>query len=168
MVQTFWPVTFQAPFDFTARVLSEARSEPDSGSREALAPDLLAREDRLQEALLLLVGAVGDHDRAAHDQAQHVGGRGHPLAGQLLVEDRLLDQRRALAAELLGPGESRPAGIVHLLLPGAAELELGLDRRPRGRGPGWFSSSQLAHLVAEGGLGLGQRQVHAAEPNDPG
>ena len=31
---------------------------------EALAPDLLGREDRLEEALLLLLGAVGDHDRA--------------------------------------------------------------------------------------------------------
>ena len=32
VVQTFCPVTFQPPFDFTALVLSDARSEPDSGS----------------------------------------------------------------------------------------------------------------------------------------
>ena len=34
VVQTFWPVTFQPPFDFTALVFSEARSEPDSGSEK--------------------------------------------------------------------------------------------------------------------------------------
>src|SRR5215203_6395322 len=34
VVHTFCPVTFQTPFDFTARVLSEARSEPDSGSEK--------------------------------------------------------------------------------------------------------------------------------------
>src|SRR3954451_5555338 len=34
VVHTFWPVTFQPPFDFTALVLSEARSDPDSGSEK--------------------------------------------------------------------------------------------------------------------------------------
>src|SRR4051794_1344132 len=32
VVQTFCPVTTHSPFDLTALVLSEARSEPDSGS----------------------------------------------------------------------------------------------------------------------------------------
>ena len=31
VVQTFWPVTFQLPLVFTARALSEARSDPESG-----------------------------------------------------------------------------------------------------------------------------------------
>ena len=43
------------------------------GLGEALAPDLLGGEDRLQVALLLLVGAVGDDHRAAHRQAEDVG-----------------------------------------------------------------------------------------------
>src|SRR3954454_12872414 len=34
VVQTFWPVTTQSPFDLTALVLSDARSEPDSGSEK--------------------------------------------------------------------------------------------------------------------------------------
>ena len=34
VVQTFWPVTFQSPSTLTARVFSEARSEPDSGSEK--------------------------------------------------------------------------------------------------------------------------------------
>ncbi len=32
LVHTFWPVTTQSPSSLTARVLSEARSEPASGS----------------------------------------------------------------------------------------------------------------------------------------
>ena len=34
VVQTFWPVTSHSPFDLTAFVLSDARSEPDSGSEK--------------------------------------------------------------------------------------------------------------------------------------
>ena len=34
VVQTFWPVTTHSPLDFTALVLSDARSEPDSGSEK--------------------------------------------------------------------------------------------------------------------------------------
>src|SRR3954452_12817483 len=34
VVQTFWPVTTHSPFDFTAFVLSDARSDPDSGSEK--------------------------------------------------------------------------------------------------------------------------------------
>ena len=34
VVQTFWPVTSHSPFDFTAFVFSDARSEPESGSEK--------------------------------------------------------------------------------------------------------------------------------------
>ena len=34
VVQTFWPVTTHSPLRFTARVFSEARSEPASGSEK--------------------------------------------------------------------------------------------------------------------------------------
>ena len=34
VVQTFCPVTTHSPLDFTALVLSDARSEPDSGSEK--------------------------------------------------------------------------------------------------------------------------------------
>ena len=93
---------------------------------EPLAPDLLRGEDRLEEALLLLLGAVGDDHRAAHHQAEHVGRRRRLRARHLLAEDRLLDQGRAASAVLLRPRDPRPAGLVHLALPVAAELELGL------------------------------------------
>ena len=129
------------------------------GLREALAPDLVAGEDRVEVALLLLLVAVGDDDGAAHHQAQHVRRERHALAAELLVEDRLLDQRRALAAVLLGPRDAGPAGLVHRLLPGAAELELGLVVA-LGRLAGMVRLEPGAHLVAECRLGLVQGQVH--------
>ena len=162
MVQTFCPVTFQLPLLFTARVFSEARSEPDSGSEKPWHQISSPGEDRLQEALLLLLVAVGDDDRTAHDQAEHVGGQRDPLARKLLVEDRLLDQRCALAAVLLGPGEPGPARLVHLLLPGAAELELdgivALGRRAR-----VVVLQPAPNLVPERRLRIRQRQVHVSD-----
>ena len=131
------------------------------GLGEALAPDLLGGEDRLQVALLLLVGAVGDDDRAAHRQAEHVGRAGRFLARRLADEDRLLDQRRAAAAVLLRPGDPGPAGLVQL----AAATRGGRPSPPRGRpparGPGWFSSSQVADLVAE----LAARRARGSGPS---
>ena len=126
---------------------------------EALAPDLLGGEDRLQVALLLLVGAVGDHDRAAHRQAEHVGRARRFLAGRLADEDRLLDQGRAAAAVLLRPGDPGPTGLVQLALPLAAEghhlLEPGL-----GLGPGMVLFQPGPDLVAELPLGRREAQVH--------
>ena len=112
------------------------------GLGEALAPDLLGGEDRLQVALLLLVGAVGDDDRAAHRQAEDVGRARRLQARGLADEDRLLDHRRAAAAVLLRPGDPGPAGLVQLVLPLAAEGDH-LVEAALGLGPGWFSSSQV-------------------------
>src|SRR4051794_17522377 len=137
------------------------RGEVGSGLRlrEALAPDLLTGEDRLEVALLLVLVAVSDDDGPAHHQAEDVRGKRHALARELLVEDRLLNQGGALAAVLLWPGETGPAGVVHLLLPGAAELELGLVVA-FGRGAGMVLLQPAPDLVAEGRLGVGQGQVH--------
>ena len=46
------------------------------GLGEALAPDLLAGEDRAEEAVLLLVGAPDHQRRPAEQDAEHVGGSG--------------------------------------------------------------------------------------------
>jgi hypothetical protein len=59
------------------------------------------------------------------------------------------------APELLGPGDARPAGVVHLLLPGAAELELGRVVA-LGRGAGVVGLEPGAYLFAELRLGLGR------------
>ena len=80
VVQTFWPVTTQSPSSLTALRLERGEVGARLGLGEALAPDLLGREDRLEVALLLLLGAVGDHHRAAHREAEHVRRRAGALA----------------------------------------------------------------------------------------
>src|SRR4051794_351898 len=130
------------------------------GLGEALAPDLVGGEDRLEEALLLLLGAVRDHDRAAHHEAEHVRGHRRPRAHHLLVEERLLDQRGAAAAVLLGPRQSGVARVVQLVLPLAAEPErVNVARRLLTR---VVVLKPLAQLVAEGLLVWAEGQVHAA------
>ena len=51
VVQTFWPVTTHPPLDLTALVLSEARSEPASGSEkpwhQISSPVRIGRSQRL-------------------------------------------------------------------------------------------------------------------------
>ncbi len=87
--------------------------------RVALAPDLLARDDRRQEAPLLLVGAEGDDGRAEQSLADVTEAAGSAGARVLLVEDHLLHQRRAAAAVLARPADAGPAARRELLLPGA-------------------------------------------------
>ena len=129
------------------------------GLREALAPDLVGVEDRLQVALLLLVGAVGDDHRAAHRQAEHVGRARRLQARGLADEDRLLDHRRAAAAVLLRPGDAGPTGLVQLVLPLAPEGDH-LVEAALGLGPGVVLLEPGADLVAELLLGWREGQVH--------
>ena len=121
VVQTFWPVTTQRRRRLHGPGLQRRQVRARLGLGEALAPDLLGGEDRRQVALLLLLGPVGDHGRAAHREAEHVGRLRAPRAHDLLVEDRLLDQRRAAAAVLLRPRHAGPAAVVELALPVEAE-----------------------------------------------
>ena len=143
VVQTFWPVTFQPPSTFAAFVFKRGEVGPRLGLGEPLAPDLLAAEDRLEPALLLLVGAVGHDHRAAHHQAEDVGRCGGVGAGHLAREDRLLDQGRAAAAELLGPRDPGPAALVQL----ASASRGGTGMPPRRRaapGPGGWPPATSA------------------------
>ena len=68
LVHTFWPVTTHSSPFLTARVFSRREVRAGVGLGEALAPDLLGREDRRQVALLLLVGAP-HHQRRARPAA---------------------------------------------------------------------------------------------------
>src|SRR5215210_5848843 len=128
------------------------------GLGEALAPDLVAGEYRVEPALLLLIGAVVDDHRAAHDEAEHVRGLRRSRTGHLLAEQRLLDERRAPASVFRGPGEPRVAGVVELPLPPAAVVEGGvLAWRVLAR---VVVSQPGAQLVAERLFRGRQRQVH--------
>ncbi len=102
VVQTFWPVTTQSSPSRTARVLSEARPEPESGSRS---PGTRSprRTGSARGSAPSAPRCRGDDDRAAHREAEDVGGARGAGARHLLVEDRLLDQgwppsRRRLSA----------------------------------------------------------------------
>ena len=75
VVQTFWPLTTQWSPASTARVVM--RGEVGAGARlgEALAPDDLVVQHRLDDLGLLLVGADGHHRGAEEGQAQRVDGQ---------------------------------------------------------------------------------------------
>src|SRR5207237_1127672 len=62
------------------------------GLAEALAPNLVTREDRRQEATLLVLGAERDDHGPTHDQTEHVRRRRCACPHQLLVEDGLLHE----------------------------------------------------------------------------
>src|SRR5262249_35831883 len=123
------------------------------------APDLLRGQDRLEVALLLLVGSVGDDDRAAHREPEDVGGARRFLARGLADEDRLLDQGRAAAAELLPPPDPGPAGVMEPALPCAAEFH-DLIESAVGLGTRVILFEPGPDLVAELLLGWRQAQVH--------
>ena len=131
LVQTFWPVTTQLVAVLDRARLQRREVGAGVGLGEALAPDLLGRQDRGEEALLLLVGAPHHQRRAAEQQAEHVGGERDARAADLLEVDRRLGQRRAAAAVLGGPAGRGPARVVQRPLPVAPPRVAARPRRPR-------------------------------------
>ena len=97
----------------------------------ALAPDLGAGEDPGEEPALLLVGAEVDDGRPEKPLADDPDAPRALRSRVLLVEDDLLREREAAAAELLGPPDPDPPGLTERALPGGALVEqLVLVARP--------------------------------------
>src|SRR6185436_1674896 len=121
------------------------------GLAEALAPDLLAGEDRDEVALLLLRRAPGHDRRAGEQQSEHVRRQRRAGGRQLLVEDRRLRQRRAATAVLGRPVDGRPAAVGEAALPvaapGVVRVLVAVRRVAR-----LVLREPRAQLVAEGGL----------------
>ena len=140
---TFCPSTTKRSPSRRADVRTPARSEPAPGLGEALAPDLVRGEERLQVARLLLLGAARDDRRPGHAEPDHADVRRRLGARLLLEVDRLEARREPAAAVLLGPRDARPAALVERAAPcahlGAVEARL---RRRGGRAarPGRFAS----------------------------
>ncbi len=128
---------------------------------EQLAPDLLARPQRPQPALLLLVGAIGQDRRGGHAQADAVAFR--PVGRrasrrELRVDHRLQRPRQRLPAEsgrVMRPGQ---AGVE----PGAKEVHpLRRNRVVRGKeGAGLCAQLVRRHL----GSGQAVPARRAVEP----
>src|SRR5262249_11977107 len=96
-----------------------------AGFGEALAPHLVAAQDRLEEALLLRLGAVVDQGWAGQVGADGDVDRVRSASREVfLAEQHLLERRESLTAVLLGPGETRPAAVVELALPSPRERHL--------------------------------------------
>ncbi len=132
--------------------------------REALAPDLVGGEERLEVARLLLVGAVRDDRRPRHPEADHADVRRRLRGGELFVEERLEAVRRARAAVLLRPRQPGVAGGVERLAPLAHERVVEPLRAAAAAALvlGQVRVDPRAHLGAELGL-LGRvAKVHGA------
>ena len=88
-----------------------------AGLREALAPDLVCREERLEVAGLLGLGAERDDRRPGHPEPDHAEVLRRLGARRLLEIDRLVAVRLAATAVLLRPGEPDVARVVERAAP---------------------------------------------------
>jgi hypothetical protein len=102
---------------------------------------------------------VRDDHGAAHHHPEDVDRARRLGAGHLLAEERLLYERGAAAAELLGPGDPDVARVVELLLPDPPVLEAFVVSW--GGLAGVVVGQPRAELVAEGRLRGREREVHA-------
>ena len=128
----------------SARVVSDARSEPGAGLAEQLAPDLLAGQQRQQVALLLLGGAGVEDGGTGPADADGVLGTPDPGPAELVVDDQL---ERRVGAEPPGRGPVR------------GDQPRSASSRPDGSGCG---SSQLRTASRRGSSSAGSAKSTAA------
>src|SRR5439155_9147761 len=123
---------------------------------EALTPELVGADHRLQEALLLVGRAVAD-DRRSHDEAGRRGMTGHPDKRHLLVVNELLGERQVHPTPLPGPGGRRPTLVSQRDRPPALEGEA------PGRVPGgparMVADEEGSQLLAESLVRFPEREV---------
>ena len=141
--------------------LGAQRGEVGAGARlrEAAAPEILGGEDARREALLLLLGAVGEDRRADDADAEVVDDLRRVGAGHLLDVGDLLGDRGAAPAVLGRPGDRHPAVGGERRLPGAQRGDaLGLGQLRDALAAqvvGEMGGEPAAQLAAELGNGLG-------------
>ena len=164
-VHTFWPsMTHSRPSsDSTARVDEVGEVGAGAGLAVALAPQLLAGDDRRQEPLLLLGRAEGDDRRAEQRLADVADPARRPGPGVLLEVDDLLVQRQAPAAVLLRPADARPAVGAEVALPRPALVDGGVLVARAAPAPRGGELAGEARLEEVADLGA-ERLVLGAEP----
>jgi len=106
VVQTFCPLRTKSSAVEPSAGLQRRQIASRAGLAETLAPDLVRRQHRRQEAAALLFAAVMDQRRAAKPDAEEVQDRRRVDARRLGLEDRLLDAGRAPSAPF--GGQSMP------------------------------------------------------------
>ena len=110
LVQTFWPLITQLSPRCSARVVRDARSLPEPGSGEALAPLFGAVEQPRHHVGREFGAGVGDHRRCEHLDHRVDAGFGEEAGGHLLAEDRPQHGRTAEAPTSAGqPCSIQPA-----------------------------------------------------------
>src|SRR6058998_2116820 len=143
-----------------------AQVRAGAGLGEALAPEVLAREQPGEEAPALRLGAVAEDGRADQVDVGAGGGTRRTHAIERLLEEPALNDRRAAAAVLARPGDRRPAALVEPPLPGARDREPerivaarpAVVTAPGGR---HVRLEPGARLLGEGQLARREREVHA-------
>ena len=137
---------------------------------EALAVPGRAGGHLRQQARLLLVRAVGQHRGPGDADGEEPPAAGRALPGQLLVQDHLLQRRRAHAAVLARPGGREPGALAQLLHEGAREggvflvveeIVVALEA------VGQLVAQEGAQLVAPAFGFVGKAKVHAAQSTAP-
>ena len=149
--QIFEPlITYSSP-SRSARVREAGEVGPGVGFAEQLAPELLAAEDRRQEALLLLVGAGEQDRRRRPSDADRVVRPLHtPAAPQLVVDDQLVQRvgvesprRRPVRHDVTGLGELGVRSDADARRARRGPPSGAGRRRPAGRNPCLTSSAGI-------------------------
>src|SRR5204863_874947 len=115
---------------------------------------------RRDVATTLLVGAEGQQRRTEHVEADDVGEFRCSRRRELLIDDDLLGDRPAAAAELHGPCAADVAGLVAAPLPGAQRVHPRLERSRQVRRVRPFGGEERPDLVLELALGIGGGESH--------
>src|SRR5215211_637364 len=142
------------------------RGEVGAGARLGVerAPDILARRDAGQVAILLLLGAV-EHHRRADPGHPHAAAAGRAVVGHLLVVDELGHVVGVEAAEVLRPGHRQPLALGQLArelageLPGGIVVALAVLTAPLPAG-GQLLIEEPAHLRAKRFLLRRELELH--------
>ena len=123
-VHTFCPLTTNSSPSRTARVCSDARSEPASGSLKSWHHSSSPRSIGARNRACWSSARVLHQRRRHHPERDGEHADGHAPLALLLAEDGLLDRLAAPAPERLRPRDARPPALEELALPPSAALDV--------------------------------------------
>src|ERR671919_121527 len=140
-VQTFCPVTTHSPFDLTALVLSEARSEPDSGSEKPW--HQISSADRIGSRNRFFCSSVPCAITTGPPIARPSTFAGDGVSARVASMTKIACSIRVAPRPPYSFGHEIPAQPASCSLLCHSRRNCTTSSSPSGSGPGWFSSSQL-------------------------